>query len=205
MKIVVIDYGLSNLGSIKGALEKCGASVLITSNPDDIVNSSGIILPGVGSFSDGIKNLRERKLDIAIKQTTAAHTPILGICLGMQLLASSGQEGGNNLGLDLISGEVIQLIPTSPNIRIPHVGWNEVNQTKKDSLFKDIPNGTDFYFVHSYHFIPSDQKDILSTTPYCEQFVSAIQKDNIFGVQFHPEKSQNPGLQLLHNFLSLLK
>lgn len=205
MKIYIIDYGMSNLGSIKNALIECGGqNVAVITDPNNLKDATHIVLPGVGSFKDGMDNLIKfgwyeplRKIILEKK------TPLLGICLGMQLLADKGYEGGEIDGLGLISGIVIKLKPVNKNERIPHVGWNEVFPTHTDPLFNNIPEGIDFYFVHSYHFIPKDKKNILSTTPYCGSFVSSINQKNIYGVQFHPEKSQRPGFQLLRNFLNI--
>ena len=203
MRVVIIDYGLGNLGSIQRAVsECCNGSVSISHIPEDIEAADKLILPGVGAFADGMKNLREKCLDQVIRyQTLNEHIPLLGICLGMQLLATRGYEGGEILGLNIIHGEVKKLKPVTTDERIPHVGWNEVYYNKNNILFENITNGSDFYFVHSYHFVPKDKNDIIATTPYCGNFVSAIQKNNIFGVQFHPEKSQVWGFQLLKNFL----
>ncbi|MFA6552390.1 MAG: imidazole glycerol phosphate synthase subunit HisH, partial [Candidatus Paceibacterota bacterium] len=129
--------------------------------------------------------------------------PFIGICLGMQLLADRGNEGGETAGLGLISGQVKKLEPKSLSEKIPHIGWNDVNKTKENKIFEGIPNGSDFYFVHSYNLIPKDKKDILAVTPYCGGFVSVVGKDNIYGTQFHPEKSSRAGFQLLKNFLNM--
>jgi glutamine amidotransferase len=129
--------------------------------------------------------------------------PILGICLGMQLLSSKGQEGGETKGLDLIPGTVEKFAPDSPDVRIPHVGWNELVISHPNPLLSGIPNRSDFYFVHSYHFVATYPNDVIATTPYCGSFVSAVARGNIFGTQFHPEKSSKAGFRLLRNFLSL--
>lgn len=205
MKIAIIDYGMSNLGSIKNALTECGGQdVAVVSNPDDLSAATHIILPGVGAFKDGMDNLIKfgwiAPLDKAVLHDKI---PLLGICLGMQLLADTGYEGGKVEGLGLIPGVVDKLQPVAPGEKIPHVGWNEVYPKDKNPLFDGISEGTDFYFVHSYHFIPKNKKNILSTTPYCGNFVSGVVLENIYGVQFHPEKSQRPGFQILRNFLNL--
>lgn len=150
-----------------------------------------------------MQNIKKLRLDeILAEQVLINKIPFLGICLGMQLLAIKGWEGGENKGLGWIEGEVIRLKSGQPNVRIPHVGWNEVNFEQSSSLFANLSSGKDFYFVHSYHFQCSQEKNIIASTPYCGKFVSAVSKDNIFGVQFHPEKSQRLGFQMIKNFLS---
>lgn len=203
MSIVIIDYGMSNLGSITRALEECDADVLVSDNPEDLKKAEKIVLPGVGAFGDGMKSLNEKGWTKIIKEEVLGNKiPILGICLGMQLLASKGYEGGEFEGLNLIEGEVVKFIPVN-NERIPHVGWNEIMKTKENALFEGIKDNSDFYFVHSYHFKTKNEKDIISTTPYCGTFVSAVNKENIFGTQFHPEKSIPLGFQVLKNFINL--
>jgi glutamine amidotransferase len=203
MRVVIIDYGLGNIGSIHRAVsECCNGSVLISHIPEEIESADKLILPGVGAFADGMKNLHEKCLDKVIQyQTHHAHIPLLGICLGMQLLASRGYEGGNIPGLDIIPGKVQKLQPITSNDRIPHIGWNEVRYKKNNMLFHNIADRSDFYFVHSYHFIPDNQQDVIGVTPYCNSFVSALNHDSIWGVQFHPEKSSILGLTMLKNFL----
>lgn len=202
MSVLIIDYGLSNLGSIKRSLEECGGDCRISENPDDIDVADRIILPGVGAFADSMKRIHQRGwYSKILKAVLEDKLPILGICLGMQLLATRGFEGGETLGLDLIHGEVNLLEPNSPGIRIPHVGWNEVHKTVESSLLYDIPSRADFYFVHSYHFVPEDDAHIIANTPYCGNFVSAVMSKNVMGTQFHPEKSGRLGFKLLQNFL----
>jgi imidazole glycerol-phosphate synthase subunit HisH len=204
MKTAIIDYGMCNLDSVARAVYECGHSPLFAKNAIELAECDSIILPGVGSFAEGMKNIRELGLDIAIREEVLSNKiPILGICLGMQLLSEKGSEGGETDGLGLIQGEVIKLKPRNPDEKIPHIGWNEVNQHKSSQIFKGILNGKDFYFAHSYHFICSDPNDILAKTHYCGGFISAVSKGTVFGVQFHPEKSLNLGLKLLSNFLSI--
>ncbi len=202
-KVSIIDYGMGNLGSLRRSLEECGADVTIIENPDQLKTASKIILPGVGAFGDGMKNLRERSWVKAIREAVESEIPMLGICLGMQMMASKGFEGEECEGLNLIPGEVKRFVETSAQERIPHVGWNEIHQTVSHPLFEKIPNASDFYFVHSYHFIPQNSEHILSKTPYCGNFVSCVGSKNVMGVQFHPEKSSKVGFQLLRNFLEL--
>jgi imidazole glycerol-phosphate synthase subunit HisH len=204
MKTAIIDYGMCNLDSVARAVYECGHSTLFVKNAIELAECDSIILPGVGSFAEGMKNIRKLGLDIAIKNEVLSNRiPILGICLGMQLLSEKGSEGGETDGLGLIQGEVIRLKPKNPDEKIPHIGWNEVNQNKDSLIFEGIASGKDFYFAHSYHFICRDPGDILAKTPYCGGFISAVSKGTVFGVQFHPEKSLGLGLKLLSNFLSI--
>lgn len=205
MRVVVVDYGMSNLGSISNALAECGGeNVVITTDPKDLKSATHIVLPGVGAFTDGMANLKKFGWIEPLKQASIKdEVPLLGICLGMQLLATKGYEGGETDGLGLIDGVVDRLKTSDPKERIPHVGWNEVYPKIESALFQDIVPGTDFYFVHSYHFAPANKKNILSVTPYCKEFASSVFAGNIFGTQFHPEKSQRPGFQLLKNFLNI--
>lgn len=203
MNVVVVDYGMCNLGSVRRAFEECGAhDVLVSDNPQDLKSADKIVLPGVGAFGQGMQNLHSRGWVPALKEAALEkNIPLLGICLGMQLLADKGYEGGEFEGLGLIPGEVKKLIPTPADKRIPHVGWNEVHQKVSSALLKDIPDATDFYFVHSFHFAAKKKESVACETPYCGRFVSVVEDKNIFGVQFHPEKSQRPGFQLIRNFL----
>lgn len=204
MRAVIVDYGLSNLGSIGRAVEECETYPIITNNPSDLNSATHIILPGVGAFHDGMKNLKEMRMDKAIINAVVnEHIPFLGICLGMQLMATVGLEGGEYPGLNLISGKIIKIIPKINTEKVPHVGWNDLKIKKKSTILADIPDKTDFYFVHSYHFAPDYKNTIVATTDFAGGIVSVINRENIFGVQFHPEKSQFSGLRILKNFLSI--
>lgn len=203
-KALIVDYGMGNLGSVKRAFEECGANVVISADPADCVMADHIILPGVGAFADGMAALTDGGwVDVLRAVTQEDKVPLLGICLGMQLLADKGFEGRETLGLGLVPGEVTRLAADLPETRIPHVGWNEVHHRGDHPLFSGIPMGTDFYFVHSFHFVPGSAEDILAATPYCGSFVSAVMRGTVFGTQFHPEKSSRAGFQLLRNFLAL--
>ncbi len=202
-RVAIINYGMGNLDSVAKAIDYSGGIPIITDKERDIITATHIILPGVGAFKDGMKNLKKNGLDkILKKQVIENRILLLGICLGMQLLATIGNEGGKFEGLNFIKGEVIRLIPDPPERRIPHIGWNQVQLIKDSFLFNEIPSGEDFYFVNSYHFLCKNKNNIISETPYYGKIISVIQKDNIFGVQFHPEKSQKLGLLLLKNFLN---
>lgn len=202
-RVGIIDYGMGNLDSVARAIEECGGRPVVTSREDDLVSASLLVLPGVGSFGTGARALQERSLDaVIIEQVQKRGVPILGLCLGMQLLAGAGTEGGDGRGLGLIDGRVARMVPANPSERIPHVGWNEVTLERPSPLFNGM-DGKDFYFVHSFHVICEDEADVVGRTPYCGGFVSAIARDHVMGVQFHPEKSQRAGFRLLENFLAM--
>lgn len=202
MSVAIIDYGMCNLGSVRRAFEECGADAKLIDRPEELESADKIILPGVGAFTRGMANLRDRGWIGPIRENVLNRKkPLLGICLGMQLLADRGEEGGGTEGLGLVSGSVVRLHATSHDQRIPHMGWNEIQIQRSNPLFGGIASGTDFYFVHSFHFEVLDPTSAITKTPYCGNFVSAVQRENIFGVQFHPEKSQKPGFQLIRNFL----
>jgi glutamine amidotransferase len=201
--IAIIDYGMCNLDSVARAVERVGGQAMVTDDPRELGEADGLILPGVGAFPDAMRELQERGLVAPLRQMVLEESaPFLGICLGMQLMASRGFEGEETAGLDLIPGEVVRLMPDSPQIRIPHIGWNEVHQVQASPLLQGIRDRADFYFVHSYHLHCAPEY-ILARTPYCGGFAAAVGRDLCFGVQFHPEKSLKAGLTVLHNFLSL--
>lgn len=203
MKITIVDYGMGNLWSVKNSLEFIGATAIISSDPEQVSQADCLILPGVGAFGPAMQNIHSRGLAKAMEYAVLQRgVPFLGICLGMQLLADEGEESGKVSGLGWIPGSVIKL--KGEGVRLPHMGFNAVYPSRQHApLFRNIKAGADFYFVHAYHFHPNDEKDVLSTTEYGTKFISAVQKDNIVGVQFHPEKSQSNGLQFLSNFLNI--
>ncbi len=202
--VAIVDYGMCNLDSVARAIEMCGGKPVITEQAQDIAVATHVILPGVGAFRDAMLNIKYRGLDVILReQVVEKNIPLLGICLGMQLLAVCGREGVETTGLGWIEGEVRCFEPKGEDIRIPHIGWNDVEFSQHSPLFEGITSGKDFYFDHSYHFCCHDAGDILAYTPYCGSFTSVIGKGHILGVQFHPEKSQRVGLQLLKNFISL--
>lgn len=215
--LAIIDYGLGNLFSIKKALEYAGAKPLITDNPEEIKSADGLILPGVGAFSDGMKGLKKRNLIEPIKSFVAEGKPLFGICLGMQLLMAESEEFGRHKGLDLIKGRVIRLQEpkSKEGCKIPHIGWNKI-QKPKSSLkiekswqatpLENIEDKDDFYFVHSYMIVPDDPSDITAVTEYGDNiFCSMISKGNIFGCQFHPEKSGEAGLKYYKNIIDICR
>jgi len=207
MKIAIIDSGIGNLGSVRRALDELGAMPLIASTPADLDPAHRIILPGVGSFTDGMASLHDGGwVDALHHQVHTRGKDLLGICLGMHLLASRGEEGagkGYTPGLDLIPGDIMRLDKLGCQFRIPHVGWNEVKSATPSPLFTGIADGTDFYFVHSYAFTPADPANILLTCDYDVEFTAAIGRNRVWGTQFHPEKSSKAGIQVLKNFLEM--
>lgn len=202
MAVTVIDYGVGNLRSVMKALEFLGSQVMLTSDPEQVKKASKLVLPGVGAFGTGMANLHQLNLVEAIQDAARRGVPLLGICLGLQLLFDESEEMGRHKGLGLMSGKVVRF-PERNDLRIPHMGWNALRIRKRDPLFQDVPDGAMVYFVHSYFPAPDDPSVIAATTEHGVEFVSAIAVDNIFGTQFHPEKSSQVGLQILRNFLAL--
>jgi glutamine amidotransferase len=198
--IAIVDYGMGNIASVQNALALLGAEGVITAHAEDFARATHIILPGVGAYQDGMRELRERGLiPVLQKEVLEKKKPFLGICLGMQLLTSTGEEGGETKGLEFIAGRTRKL--SAEGLRLPHIGWNEVTPAGGANLFVGIPS-LDFYFVHSYVVEPADSPVTIATCTYGETFAAAIRKDNIFGVQFHTEKSQKSGLTVLRNFIN---
>jgi glutamine amidotransferase len=199
--IVIVDYKMGNLGSIKNMIKKIGHKSVVSSNKDEILKASKIILPGVGSFDRAIQNINQMKLKESLEYVALTKkVPVLGICLGMQLM-TSGSEEGNLSGLGWIKGKCKKFDFT--NLRIPHMGWNYVKVTSNIDLTKKIDNNYKFYFVHSYYVSLDDKSSIILSTNYGIDFCSAYKYGNIFGVQFHPEKSHRFGMQMLTNFIKI--
>lgn len=201
--ITIIDYGMGNLRSVQKAFERIGISVNISDNIDEIVKAEKLVLPGVGNFERGIDNLKKRGLYDALNDAVIEkEIPIIGICLGMQLMTEFSEEG-NCEGFGWIKGKTTKFRFQENKLKIPHMGWNNLAITKTDSLFMGITSENFFYFVHSYYISCSDESDILAETNFGNKFVSSFQRKNIFGCQFHPEKSHDPGLKVLSNFVKL--
>lgn len=202
MKVAIINYGMGNLSSVRRAFEDIGADTIIANHPSALYEANRVVLPGVGAFAEGMAHLNTGGWVPALHEVVVAQRkPLLGICLGMQMLASRGTEGGVTQGLDLIPGQVRRLDTLGCNLRIPHVGWNEVRYTTNDVLFDNIPDASDFYFVHSYAFTPAANQHLIATVPYGVDVTAAVRSGHIFGCQFHPEKSSKAGRQLLRNFM----
>ncbi len=203
--IAIVDYGTGNLQSVRNALlfSRPDLRVDIIGRADELQAYRKIILPGVGAIGPAIAKIRTLGFDRALQKAADDGSQILGICLGMQLLATRSFEYGEHPALDLIPGSVRSLSEIAPTLRIPHIGWNEVRSTHKDPLLETIDKEMDFYFVHSFHFEPDNPDHILGETCYGASFVSMLRRDNIWGLQFHPEKSQAQGLALLNNFSRL--
>lgn len=210
--IAVIDYGLGNLGSIKNMLKKVGADSVITSDPDTIASAEKLILPGVGAFDNGMTNLHEKGLvELLNRKVLEEKTPILGVCLGMQLFTNRSEEG-TLPGLGWIDGEVAKFRfddhlaaaegRSGRRFTVPHMGWEYVQPQKQSRLWEGMFEESKFYFVHSYFVRCAREEDVLLTTTYGDDFVSAFERDNIIGVQFHPEKSHKYGMQLFRNFVN---
>jgi glutamine amidotransferase len=200
--IVVIDYGLGNIHSVIGAVEKLGHKAVSSSRIEDMEKADKLILPGVGAFSDGMANLKKLGLiEPLTKIVVEGKKPILGICLGCQLMCKESFEFGHHQGLGWIDASVIKLEPNKKDLRIPHVGWDELKQAKQSLLFEGIPEDALFYYTHSFHAKCHNQNLVIGECNYGGIFTAAFQDKNIFGTQFHPEKSQMHGLELLRNFL----
>ena len=198
----VIDCGIGNLQSVVGAIEKLKFEARLVSAASEIGDYEKLILPGVGAFGRGMTKLRERGMVDAIRDhVTGGGCDLLGICLGMQLLADRSEEFGNHEGLGLISGEVKRIRSDDAALRVPHVGWNRVHSVDACPLFRDVPAGSYFYHVHSYVMVPADESVICARCCYGETFVTAVRSGNVYGTQFHPEKSQLHGLKVIENFL----
>jgi len=202
--LAIVDYRMGNLNSVKKKLDRLKTTVSITSNLRDIVKADKIILVGVGHFAKAMKNIKELNLLDALNEVAIVKKkPVLGICLGMQLMAKDSEEGKTE-GLGWLDANVRKMqVDDTLKFKIPHTGWNKIIQSKKSHLMKGIPESSEFYFVHSYYLKPNETSNTLNETEYCFKFTSAIEKDNIFGVQYHPEKSHDVGEVLLKNFISL--
>ncbi|MFH2091019.1 MAG: imidazole glycerol phosphate synthase subunit HisH [Pseudomonadota bacterium] len=202
--IAIIDYGMGNVRSVYNALDFIGQEVLITADPGKIADASRIVLPGVGAFGKAMDHLNTAGLvEILNREVLENKKPFLGICLGMQLLASDSSEHGFTNGLGLIPGQVRMFDRPDSDLKLPHMGWNDIMPQKPHPVFDGLkPGQFCFYFVHSYHFKPQDSGDVLATCDYGGEFCAVLARDNIIATQFHPEKSQDNGIQLLENFVN---
>ena len=201
--IVIVDYGMANLRSVQKAFELVGHSAPITSDPNRVSEATKVVLPGVGAFRDAIARLRETHLDAVIIDHIRSGRPFLGICLGLQMLFTRDHEDGLHAGLDIVAGEVVRF-PAIAGLKVPHMGWNTLDLKQANCpLFAELPADPAVYFVHSYHAAPADSGCVAATADYPEPFTAVIWRDNIFATQFHPEKSQRAGLQMLKNFAKM--
>lgn len=198
--VVLIDAGTGNLRSVQKALENIGAEVLRTDDPQKVLSGNRVVLPGVGAFGDFMSGLRARGLEEAVAEIVGRGLPLLGICVGMQALFEVGEEMGEHAGLGLLAGRAIRFAESLP-VKVPHTGWNQLEVRNEACLFQGIGSGSYVYFNHSYYCQAEDLSDVSATTDYGLTYACAVQRENIFGVQFHPEKSQTVGLQILKNFL----
>ena len=202
--IAIVDYGMANLRSVQKAFERVGHAAEITSDPNRVAEAERVVLPGVGAFCDAIAQVRETGLDAPILAHLRADKPFLGICLGLQLLFDVSYEDGEHEGLGIVPGKVIRFAP-QPNLKIPHMGWNSLTFPQAHPILSGIDPGSHVYFVHSYHVIPTDPSVIAATSDHGGPFVAMIAKGNLTATQFHPEKSQKVGLQLLKNFAGMTR
>lgn len=200
--ITMIDYGASNIRSAQKAFEHIGATVQLTADPDVVRRADKLVLPGVGAFGSGMDGLRRYNLPAAIHEAVGRGVPFLGICVGMQLMFDEGHEMGIHQGLSLLPGKVIRF-PAIVNLKIPHMGWNQLEPAWQSPLLAEVQTGDYVYFVHSYYCEPVEETAVLAWTNYGFPFASVVAKDNLYGLQFHPEKSQRVGLQILRNFVVL--
>jgi imidazole glycerol-phosphate synthase subunit HisH len=199
--IAIINYGLGNLHSVQKALSFVGSEVVVTDDPQTILEAEKIILPGVGAFAIGMEGLESRGLVSVIREVAATRKPLLGICLGMQLLFKESEEKGQHRGLGLLPGKVVLF--QQPKLKVPQIGWNQIEVVKDSKLMKGIQDSDYVYFNHGYYCLPEDVEDWLTMTEYGLNFASSVERENLYGVQFHPEKSQKVGLQILKNFVEL--
>ena len=209
--IAIIDYGMGNLRSVQKGFERTGHDAVVTRDPKTILNAGKVVLPGVGAFPDCMRNLEEYGLIDSVYKSIESGKPFLGICLGLQLLFTEGEEFGTHKGLDIIKGKVVRFegpafdAPHASQValKVPHMGWNTIAIKRKTPALDDVRDQGHFYFVHSYYVVPDDPGVAATTTTYGIEFVSSVWKDNIFAVQFHPEKSQALGLSILKRFGSM--
>ena len=202
--VAIIDYDAGNIKSVEKAIQFLGEEVVITRNPDEILNASGVILPGVGAFGDAMEKLHNYGLVSVIQEVVKRKIPFLGICLGLQLLFERSEESPGVEGLGILQGE-IKRIPDKDELKIPHIGWNSLKYPNNGRLYKDIEEDSYVYFVHSYYLEAKEPEIVMASTEYGTHIHASVEKDNVFACQFHPEKSSTVGLKILENFLKISK
>jgi glutamine amidotransferase len=204
MRIAIIDYGMANLRSVQKAFEQVGHGAEIISRPEQVESADKVVLPGVGAFQDAVATLRAQELDRPVLQHIARGKPFLGICLGLQMLFDVGYEDGEHRGLGVLAGKCVRFdVDRTMGLKVPHMGWNQLDVRRPSPLFHGLPEGAGVYFVHSYYVEPEDPEVVATTTDYGVPFVSSVWRDNIMATQFHPEKSQKVGMQILANFAGM--
>ena len=205
--MTLVDYGIGNVRSLEKAFQAVGVEPVRSDDPAAITEADKLVLPGVGAFGACADELRRRGLVEPIREAVAAGTPLLGVCVGMQLLFDASEELGEHAGLGFLPGRVVRFDPQAAEgerpLKVPHMGWNTVTATRAHPLLEGIADEAHFYFVHSFHAAPEDESDVLGATTYGERFPAVVQREHVMGVQFHPEKSQDAGLRLLRNFADL--
>jgi len=200
-RIVIVDAGVGNLRSVQKALEHVGASADISDEPDVVATGDGVVLPGVGAFGDGIANLKSRGLDAAVKEVLNRGVPFFGICVGLQLLFEESEEMGRHAGLGIFPGRINRF---PAGLTVPHMGWNQIEIQRDSPILRGIEHGSFVYFAHSYHAVADDPSIVVATTEHGSQFPSVFERNNVWAIQFHPEKSQDVGLQILHNYVEFV-
>jgi len=201
-QIIIIDYGVGNFRNVQKAFEAIGASATISDSVEVVSKAEVVVLPGVGAFGDAMANLQQRELDKPVLEAVQAGKPLLGICVGLQLLFEQSQEMGAHRGLAILPGQVVRFPQT---LTVPHMGWNQIEPQQNHPLLKNIERGDFAYFAHSYHAVPANPTHILACTEYGQRYASVVGKDNVCAIQFHPEKSQQVGLQILKNFVDFAR
>ena len=200
--IAIVDYGMGNLRSVEKAVQRVGGRAAISAEPDAVQEADAVILPGVGAFGDAMQNLRDRQLVDALVNHIQSGKPFLGICLGMHLLFEEGQEMGRHAGLGVLPGKVVRF--PAGGLKVPHVGWNQLQILRPSPLLAGVADGSYTYFVHSYRVVPKEESVVIATTDYGLPYASVVGQGNLLGVQFHPEKSQEIGLRILANFVTIV-
>jgi glutamine amidotransferase len=200
--IAIVDYGMGNLRSVEKAVQRVGGAAVVTSEAQTLQRAQGVILPGVGAYGDAMENLRRRELVEPVLKHIDSGKPFLGICLGLHLLFEEGHEMGRHEGLGVLAGHVVRF--PEGDLKVPHIGWNQLHIQRQSSLLAGVADGSYAYFVHSYYVVPADAAAVVATTDYGFHYATAVERGSLMGVQFHPEKSQDVGLRILRNFVAIV-